>query len=559
MPIVDVAAWDLERLVGRSLGEEELLEYLPKLKCEVEEIAEGLVVYEATHDRPDLFSAEGLGRALKGLLGIEVGLREFSIERERLSLDARGPEYRPYVAGAVVEGLSLDDEAVRQLMNLQEKLHTTYCRNRRKVSIGLYDLDKIEPPIKYVAVEPHSVRFTPLGETREMDLAEVLKETEKGREFGHLLAGHGKYPLLVDSEGIVLSLPPIINSEDTKVTPETKRVFIDATGVDLDAVVEILGVVATSAAERGSGAKIGLVRVDYGRESIETPELAPRPMVLETKYVEDLVGLELSTDDVARLLEMMRHGVKAQRGARLEVLVAPYRLDVLHPVDLVEDVAMAYGYENIEAAALPPTSRGRISPIERLSRKVRDVMIGLGAQEVANYMMSNPDLLLKKMRIEGERVIEVANPKMEKYTALRNWLLPGLLEILAENRHLGYPLRVFEVGDVAIVDEECETRARTERHLGVVLASPDTTMTDILVLAKAFFSSLGLEYEVAEASHPSFIEGRCGVVLLRESKAGILGEVHPEILESFDLRVPVAAMEVKLEEVLEAIRAKSAQ
>ena len=245
---MDVAVWDLERLVGRGLGEGELLEYLPKLKCEVEEIAEGLVVYEATHDRPDLFSAEGLGRALEGLLGIEAGLREFSIEREVLSLDARGPEYRPYVAGAVVEGLSLDDEAVRQLMNLQEKLHATYCRNRRKVSIGLYDLDKIEPPIKYVAVEPHSVRFTPLGETREMDLAEVLKETEKGREFGHLLAGHGKYPLLVDSEGIVLSLPPIINSEDTRVTPDTRDVVVDVTSTDLRTALKVLLLLGCGAA-----------------------------------------------------------------------------------------------------------------------------------------------------------------------------------------------------------------------------------------------------------------------------------------------------------------------
>ena len=552
MPVVDVMIRDLEKLLGRNLSVDEIEKYLPMLKCEIEEIEEETVYYEATHDRPDLFSTEGLARALKGLLEIEKGLRKFNVSREKVELYNHGPSYRPFVLGAVVRNLNLDEEAVRQIMNLQERLHVTYCRNRRKVSIGVYDLDTIKPPIYYKAVDPREVSFTPLEETEPMTLEDILSKTEKGREYRHLVEGKAKYPLLVDSEGRVLSFPPIINSEDTKVTENTRNVFIDVTGIDLESMLDVITIVTTSIAERGSPEEIVLVVVHMKSADKLSPRLEPFKQVLELELVEKLSGVKMSRETIVDCLEKMRHGVIPLSAEKLEVYVSPYRIDVLHPVDLVEDILMAYDYDRIEPEYLPPTASGKISPIEIISRKVRDIMIGLGFQEVANYMMSNPDTLVKKMRLE-ERVVEVLNPKLEKYTALRNWILPQVLEVLSRNKKAGYPVKVFEVGDVAIIDETKDVKARIERHLAAAVASPEVTMTDALVLCKSLFMTLGLDYSLAEENHRSFIEGRCAKILVNGKKVGILGEIHPEVLVSFELETPVAALEIDLTSILEIL------
>jgi len=549
MPVVEVNIRDLEKLVGRSLDLGEIEYYLPALKCEIETIEDEIVEYEATHDRPDLFSVEGLARALKGLLEIETGLRKFDTTDKGFKLLSNGPDYRPYVLGAVVRNVSLDEEAVRQLMGLQERLHTTYCRNRRRVSIGLYDLDTIKPPIEYKAVDPTSISFIPLEETEEMNLLEILEKTEKGRAYAHLVKGREKYPLLVDSNGKVLSFPPIINSEDTKVTEETKNIFIDVTGTHLQDMMEVLTIVATSVAERGE--LIEYVTVIKGSDTLKTPNLEPFKLEFDPGLVEKVGGVNVSREEAKKYLEMMRHGVKVEKN-KLEVVVAPYRLDVLHPVDLVEDILMAYGYDNLEPEPLWSTHWGMIHPIERFTKSVRDLMVGLGFQEVANYMMSNPETLVTKMGLQDVKLIEVVNPKMEKYTCLRNWIIPQLLEVIAVNEGLGWPLKIFEVGDVVIVDEREDNRARSERHLAALIASPETTLTDILVVLKALLKSLRIEYKLVEDIHPSFIDGRFARVKAGE-ELGIVGEIHPKVLGAFEIKVPVSVLELNLEKMLRLI------
>ncbi|RLE93591.1 MAG: phenylalanine--tRNA ligase subunit beta [Thermoprotei archaeon] len=552
MPAVDVAINDLERLVGRKLSTEEIEKYLPMLKCEIESIEENVVYYEATHDRPDLFSAEGLGRALKGLLEIEKGLRVFNISKDRVELYNEGPKYRPYVLGAVVRNLSLDEESVRQIMNLQERLHVTYCRNRRKVSIGVYDLDAIKPPIYYKAVDPDSVSFVPLDEKELMTLREILRKTEKGREYAHLIAEYKQYPLLVDSENKVLSMPPIINSEDTRVAENTKNVFIDVTGTDLEAMMDIITIVATSIAERGNPEEIVPVVVYMKEEKKVSPRLETYNFYLNRDLVTKISGLSLDSSTIKDCLEKMRHKVEEVEENVFKVDVAPYRIDILHPIDLVEDVLMAYDYEKIEPEFLPPTGSGKVAPVEVISRKVKDIMIGLGFQEVANYMMSNPETLIKKMRLE-EKVVEVKNPKLEKYTALRNWIIPQLLEVVSANKKIGYPIKIFEVGDVAILDESRDVKARIERHLAATTASPEVTLTDALVLCKSFFKTLGLDYTLKETIHRSFIEGRCAEIICGGRRIGILGEIHPEVLTAFEIETPVAAIELNISGLLELL------
>ncbi|RLE80505.1 MAG: phenylalanine--tRNA ligase subunit beta [Thermoprotei archaeon] len=553
MPVIQVNWRDLEKLVGKSLSEEEISQYLPALKCEIEGIVGDEIEYEATHDRPDLFSAEGLARALKGLLELEVGLRKFNVKGISTELPARGPAYRPYVLGAIVRGLDLDEEALKQIMNLQEKLHTTYCRDRRKVSIGLYDLSTVKFPIKYIAVKPEEISFVPLGETEPMTLNEILSRTEKGRMYAHLVRGHDKYPLLIDSEGTVLSFPPIINSEDTKVTENTREVFIDVTGVDLNAVMNVLKVIVTSVAERGKPEVIELVKVTFedGREVV-SPDLSAQEMLFDPNLVERLVGIKLGIDDIRSLLRRMRHEAEPVNDV-LKVQVAPYRLDILHQVDLAEDVAMAYGYENIGPEPIPTSHPGSVHPIEKISRKLRDILIGLGFFEVSNYMMSNPDVLVTRMRLKEQRVIEVENPKMEKYTAVRNWLIPGLLETASLNLKLGYPLKLFEIGDVVIVDEREENKTRTERHLACLIISPEETLTNILVVIKAIMKALNVAYTLRESEHPSFIPGRTASIIVDNNSIGILGEIHPEVLMAFEINLPTVCLEINVNDLLRII------
>ena len=541
MPVCEVSMSDLEKLIGRRLDVETIEEALPKLKCEVEGFEGEVVVYEATHDRPDLFSAEGLARALKGLLQIEVGLREFKW-REHMIAYNEGPSYRPYVLLATVHGLRLDDEAVKQMMQLQEKLHATYGRGRKKVSIGIYDLSKVEPPIRYVEADPDAVRFRPLDFDEEMSLREILKRHPKGQQYGHLIAGEERYPLLVDSRGTVLSMPPIINSEDTRVTEETRDVLIDVTATDARAGAEVLTVVATSLAERGEW--IGLVRVK-GRERDYVLELDPRSSELEVSLVERLAGLKVTAEEAAQYLRMMRFGA-APKGAVVSVLIPAYRLDILHPVDLVEEVVMGYGYENLVPEVPPPQHAGREDPMERFSRKLREIAAGLGFQEVNNYMMTNKEVLYTRMNAPELPTVELANPRQETFTCLRTWLIPQLIQVLSRSKHAEYPQRIFECGDVALIDESEDNMVREERRLALAISDAKVTLTDIHAVVDALMRLLGLSYSLASEEHPSFISGRCASIIVEGVKVGIMGEIHPQVLVNWGLEKPVVAAEISL-------------
>ncbi len=552
MPVIQVSIRDLTRLVGRTLESEELEHYILALKGEIESIEGDLLEYEATHDRPDLFSAEGLARAIKGLAKIEKGLRKFETFDSSVGVYVEGVPYRPFIGCSIVENVQLDEEAIRQLMQLQEKLHTTYCRNRRRASIGMYDLDVLTPPIYYRCVPKDQIRFVPLDMTEELSGEEILRKHPKGIEYAHILAGKKRYPLLVDSKGLVLSMPPIINSEDTRVTERTRNVFVDVTGTDLKTVLQVLTLMTTSIAERAPNGRIGVVEIIYPERRLKCPELGTESLLLEANYVNDILGLSLKTEEIKEYLEMMRFGVKIAANNKLEVQIPAYRVDILHPIDLVEEVAMAYGYENLEPE-LPEEhfTIGLPDPLEEFSKLVREIMAGLGYQEVANYMMSCRRLLVDLMLIKDANVVEVENPVSERYSALRNWLIPGLLQTLSSSRGRGYPQRIFEVGDVAIIDYNMDNCVREERHLAAAIAHPKATLVDALVSLNALMRTLGIQASYEESKHPSFIEGRFGNVLVDGEVIGFVGEVHPLVLSNFKLEVPVAAFEIDLSKLFE--------
>ncbi len=552
MPVIEINIRDIEELVGRKLSVEELTKLLMSLKGEIEEVEEENIKVEVTHERPDLFSAEGIARAIRGLLEIETGLPKVKVERlSSLIVDAReAPSYRPYIAVAMVRNVRLSDEAVKQLMQLQEKLHMTYGRNRRKISIGIHDASAVDLPLKYVGVPAEKVKFPPLNYEREMTFDEILTEVEKGREYGHLVKRE-EVPLLVDSKGMVLSMPPIINSNYTKVTERSRDLIIDVTGTDPQLVVQIATIVAYSIAVRGEAIVKGVTA--YGDSKSEAPVTEPGEITSTVDFINSYIGLDLTPEDIRKLLLKMRHDAEVSDGV-VRVKYAPYRIDIMHEVDVAEDVAIAYGYDRlVPELPLHHATFGKPHPLEFFSDVVREVMIGLGFIEVMSWMLTDKDVLTTRVLL-SDPVVELANPKVEHMNAVRNRLFPVLLDFLAKNKTVAYPHKVFEVGDVAIPDEALENKARIERHMAFAIADRKVTLTDALVTLKAFMRSLGISYRLEPTRIPTFIEGRTAKVIVDNVEVGYVGEVHPQVLENFGLEVPVVVGELNLEKLLDAYR-----
>ncbi len=545
MPTIEVKLSDIERLTKSYLSYDELEELLSKLKCEVVEVRGDRLVYEASYDRPDLFSAEGLGRALRALKGRGDGFKELLVEDSSVEVITSGkPHYRPYVLGAIVSGLNLDDEAIAQIFQLQEKLHFSYCGDRALVAVGIHDYSEIRPPIYYKSVAEYT--FKPLGYDSPMTIKEILTNVDKGAKYRHLVK-EGEYPLLVDSEGIVLSMPPIINGDYTRVTPDTKEIFIDITGTEPELMFRIMNLVIGALAERGEDVKVFRVRVVDEGKVVWSPRYYPRLVELRLGNIKRLVGVEVTPDEVVNCLTSMGFKIMSSAEEALLVSVPPYRVDAMHEVDLIEEVAIAYGYGKLVAETLPPTHAGSLHSIERLSRNVRDLMIGLGYHEVVNFMLTDPELL-SVLGIND--CVSLENPKMKAYSAVRNSLLPSLIQSVKLNSAFSKTIKLFEVGDVV---EASNGSFNSVRKFGAVTSAEGATLTDMLVVLKSLMHVLGINYSLRRCENAIMISGRCGEVIVNGSGIGIVGEVHPKILNYLGIAMPVAVMELNLTAMLSLI------
>ncbi len=542
MPKVDFKLWDLERIAGRSFQVDELTQIITSLKGEVEEVERDTIVFEASHDRPDLFSVEGLARAV----GVFVGSRDlikYSVEDSGIYLDiSEAPKYRPYAFMAVVENLELDDEAIRQIFQLQEKLHATYCKDRAFVSIGLYDLDKVKPPFRYMVVK--NATYIPLGYSHEMSLDEVLKKTEKGMAYAHLVKP-GEYPVLVDSEDHIFSFPPVLNDELSKVTVNTKRVVIDVTGVEPYLMMKVLNVITTSLAERSSKPVIKLVNIKGPTENEyrKTPDLTGRLISFKVSDVESLLGFNPLSNEGVTLLKKMGYVVKEFTNDVVSVWVPPFRVDVLSYVDVIEDLAIAYGYSNITPEVLPPTHFGKRDDIERFSDIIREILIGLGLQEVMNFMLIDPEILEKI--VKGREYVSLANPKMKIYSSVRNSLIPSIMLAVKTNLEKRKSFEIFEIGDV--VEVTSERSVKYVRALSYALVGETYTLTDALVILKSLMSYLGVNYKLVKGEEDFLVEGRSARIVVGEDvQIGVVGEVRPEVLTSLSIYTPVTVCELDL-------------
>jgi len=548
VPVITLYRERFSKFIGREITVEDMAKWLPWIGFDIEGIDEDYVKVEYNPNRIDFCSYAGVARALKGFMGWEKGLLKYQAKEPKITLiiDKAVADVRPFMLAAVVRNIKLDENSVVELMEMQEDLHWGVGRDRKKASIGIHNLDVVKPPFTFTAVEPTSVKFVPLGKTEDMTLKEILEKHEKGLAYRHLVDWARKYPLLIDGDGAVLSMPPVINGELTRVDVNTRNLFLDVTGTTYEAVEKSLKVLATALADMG--ATIEKVYVKYPDRTVISPNLDPEKMRLRVDYANKLLGLRLSEAEIMRYLRKCRLDVRKVEKGVLEVSIPAYRIDVLHEVDLVEEVAIGYGYYRLKPTIPAAVTVGEQHPAHRLANNVRQIMIGLGFLEVMNFTLTNERLHYQFMRMKVEKPIRLANPVSTEYSIMRQSLLPGLMKNLAENKHESFPQRLFEVSDVAKINVRLETMCERRLQVAAVSSHSTANFTEMKSFVEALLANLGLKnWQIKEGKHPSFLDGRIAAVYINRKRLGTLGEVHPEVLNNFELENPTVAFKIDLE------------
>jgi phenylalanyl-tRNA synthetase beta chain len=538
MPLVTFNYPDFIHLLGHKIPKETLIEKLPMIGGDFSHSSGDEINIEFFPNRPDLTSVEGIARASRGFFGFKTGLQTYETTSSDLILtvDPSVKKIRPLVTTALVKNITMTNELIVSLMGLQEKLHVGLGRNRRKVAIGVHNAEPVMPPFTYKAVDPDTVSFIPLAKDEPMTLREILKKHEKGVDYAQLLTGYEKYPLIVDSHNNVLSFPPIINGSLTEVTPYTKEIFIDVTGTDKKAINYALNIVTTALAERG-GKIYKTTVLDEGKKII-SPDFTPLKHSVSTGYVNSILGTTFKEKEIIACLQKMGHNAIDSGKGMISVEIAAWRSDILHEVDLVEDVAVGFGFDVFETDFPRALTFGGTLPNHDLMVNLRNVMIGLGFNEVTTFVISNEKDEFQKLGLKKGKMVELENPIGEEYHGLRTSLLPSLLKLLRENRHHPLPQQIFEIG--IVIDEH----AKNQCHLAGMKIDAKANFTECKSLVETVLHECGRKPIVKEKTHGAFIEGRCASVVKNDAEIGVFGELHPKTIQAFSLEHPIIAFEL---------------
>ncbi len=539
-----------KKIFEKEIGKftEEMQQKIALFGTTVESIEGNEIEIDVTPDRPDLLSYQGFKRGLLAFSGKKTGLINYKLnkpEREyTVTIDSSVKEIRPYTACAIVKNLKLDDEKIKELIEIQEKLHLTMGRKRKKLAIGIYPLEKIKLPITFKAMEPDKIKFIPLESPREMSGLQILQRHPAGRDYAHLLAGKSKFPIFIDADKNVLSMPPIINSQLTgRVTEKTKEVFIECSGFDYEILKKCLNILVTAFADMGGKIYQMNMKGLANKEKI-SPNLNPEKMNVSLDNTNKLLGLNLNEKELKLSLEKMGYNYDSKNK---EVEIPPWRTDILHEVDLIEDIAIAYGYEKLIPEIPEISTAGSENPEETIKRKICEILAGLGFLEISNYHLTNKKDQFQKMGIPEKQekgFIELENSKTE-YNILRKSLTHCLLKIFAENVDSEYPQRIFEIGRIF------KNEGKISEHDNLSLGIAPGNFTETKQFIEYLFKMLELKVEIKEAEvHPQhFIEGRVAEIIFENSVIGYVGEIHPRILKNWKIKMPVALFEIDLERV----------
>ena len=563
MPVVEVDPDELRRLTGHDdKGDDELRSDLFALGLEYEgETEDGAFQLELAPDRLDRLSIEGVARSLRYQYGDDRGVYVPKTNKPDWTfvVDGDVPDERPYVTGAVIRGASLSEDGLQSLIQLQEKLHATMGRGREKGAIGIHDLTMLKGQpateggsnsITYTGVAPDGDSFVPLDADAEMTLGEVLTDHPIGDKYADLVADYGRLPAIYDDIGL-FSFPPVINGRRTEVTTDSRDLLVEMTGTDQWTIDRMCNIVCYALDARG--ATVERVTVRYPDRDLERPDLELDEKAVRHDRLEGVLGVDLEPAEVVDLAE--RSGLEAEPdGDGYRVTVPPYRVDVLHPLDVIDDLGRAYGFNDLEPRYPDVSTVGGRHERSRHERAVRGALVGLGFQDLLNFhLVGGPDNF-DRMGVDpgfdgvgGGEPATITEPYSEEYEQVRTWALPSLLLVLEHNTHRAYPQDLAEVGLAARVDPDEPTGVAEWRTVAGVLARTDASYEDVRgqlqVLARRFDRDLA----TPATDHPSFIDGRAADVVLDGEVAGVVGEMDPAVLVEHDLEVPVAAFELRLD------------
>jgi len=530
---------------------EDLNEIFAFVKGDVESLEGDAVSIEVKDsNRPDIWAVEGIARALRGYLGVgrTKEIRLAGRSNLKVVIDKRVKPIRPFISTAIVKGLQPTDEALKSWINLQEKLDQTYGRKRRRASIGFYQADLIQSPLSYTVANPDIITFAPLGSENKQSLRDIVENHPKGAEYGEIISQFETWPILVDGADNVLSLPPVINSNDLgRITTETKNILIEVTGTNAETVHNTLKIVVSTLAERGGKIYSCLEIYPYGSpRRFVSPDLSPTRAQLRLSYINTLLGTSLTLKEASRLAERAGYRVRIATGDTIQLEISCYRTDIMHSVDIIEDIAIAMDINKLKPAWPKIWTVGNFAKETDETESVGETMIGLGFQEVLTYALTSPAVVSNNVQSIDGKLVELLNPRMTTHTVVRSWLLPSLLEILSHNTHVDYPQRIFEIGPYISRGENLIHPIQESRKLAAVTIHANAGFTEIRSSFDALAQNKGRSFQIKETEHPSFLSGRCGAITSDGTEVGVIGELNPRVIKSWGLNLPAAAFEMEM-------------
>ena len=548
MPVITFKYQDLKDL-GIDMEKDELIDTLPMMSSDIEDFDDEEIKVEFFPNRPDNLSVEGVARSFKGFIGQEIGFPDYEVvdSGEYVEVDSDVAKIRPFIGFAKIDNVDFSGDKLKYVMDFQENLHWVIGRDRKKVAIGIHNADVVTGPFKYIATPKDANAFVPLEKDSEMTPDEILTEHEKGKDYAHLIQDFDKYPLILDKDDNVLSMPPIINGELTKLKEDTKNIIVDVTGTDERAVNQALNIICSSFAEVGG--QIKSMEVRYADKTIKTPDLTPQEQNVHVDTANELIGgTDLTAEDIKELLLKARFDAEILSDNEVKAIIPAYRVDILHEVDVVENIAVQYHINDIVAELPDINTVAYENDWFKAESTIREVMIGLGFQEVMSLMLTNEEAHYEKMNQPEEDHVQVARPMTIDRTMIRTSLINSLMEFLEDNKHEDLPQKIFEIGDVLYLDETKENKTVTSKKLAALICHSTANFTEIKSVMTSVLSNLGYSMEISDSENKTFIEGRAADVTGEAQKGtikGFFGEVSPEVITNFTLEYPVIAFEIE--------------
>ena len=546
MPVVEFPLEDINRLFS-DYDLEYILEMLPFIGLDLEYRDDKCIRLEYSPNRPDFSTFYGISRALNGLLGKEVGIPKFEVyenTKNLIRVDTSVAKIRPFIVGIVAKDHKLNNNIIKQIVSMQEDLHNGIGRGRSKASIGFHNLDNIEFPIDYTTTSDN-LSFVPLDSSYSLTLAEILDKSESGKKFGKLLKG-SHYPILRDLKGNLISFPPIINSEVTRIKDGVDNLFVEVTGIDIKTVDNVLANIVATLADIGFKLETVVRQQGSTRNSFNANLNTTLPNV-KTDYINKALGLSLSNEDVINCLRKSRLDATVVDSGTINCVIPNYRIDIFGPIDIVEEVAIGYGLYNMEPSLPEFRLYGNKSRQNYFFDKIRQAMVGMGLIENINFILSNKDIHFKKMNLDKPNFFTVNNSKSDEHDILRQSLLPSLLFSLSKNIHEEYPQRLFEIGPIFKPEKENFEKW----SLCCVNAFNGVTFSEVKAVLQTLMEiCFNAKFETKQSENLRFVRGRNADIIHKGNIIGQIGEISPLLIDSFKIKMPVAAFELDLTKLL---------